>query len=183
MNPITLVTNALEYYDQNLETFNSLYKDIRYTKFIKNEGDLDHNQIIFFGEDKKELFRSSYETIGLYNLEASIWIWAWSVPYFSKNNTNIVRKIWNYGATLDPEMIYIKTELTTSRFQIADPIQLDIHISIASYLSKKPVIYKHFEFYPPEVDSDGYYDIKAKTKLFQIHYLFLLDKNNVEFTL
>ena len=34
----------------------------------------------------------------------------------------------------------LKNELITSRFRIADKVQLDIHCSVASYLSKCPFV-------------------------------------------
>jgi hypothetical protein len=182
MDNITLITTALEYYDTNNEIYEKFNKKITYIKFIYAENDLEHNIIIFYDKNKKEIARSKYEIIGLYNSNSNVWIWAWAVPSFKKNSTGIVRKIWNYGAVLDPSVKYLKTELVTARFRVADKIQLDIHISIASYLSKNPMIYKHMTSIISTVDSDGFVDI-TKTNDNDPHtafYMFLLDYKNMD---
>jgi hypothetical protein len=64
------------------------------------------------------------------------------VPYLSKNSTYTSRKILNYGLDLGPNQEYLKSELITSRFRITNPIQLDIHTAISSYLSQIPTIFQ-----------------------------------------
>ena len=86
----------------------------------------------------------------------------------------------NYGAELDPELSFLKTELVTSRFRISDPIQLEIHTAIASYLSKKPVIFKLKSFIDLNIVENNLLDvINSKNPLeqnnFSIYYLFILD--------
>lgn len=174
---IKLVTDALEYYDANTEKYKDQFKNVRYIKFIKAKTDMDYNMIVMYDENKEILLKSRYEVIGLFYSESNTWAWAWSVHFFSKNNTNIVRKLFNYGATLDPQSQFLKTELITSRFRIANPIQLDIHIAIASYLSKKPLTYQYYLYRTKlsTIDSDGYVDTKIKSDDFTIYYIFLLD--------
>ena len=180
MDNISLVTTALEYYDTNNETYNNAFKNVYYTKFIQAENDLEHNIIIYYDKNKNEILRSKYEIIGLYNSNSNTWTWAWAISSFKKNNTNIVRKIWNYGAVLDPTVKYLKTELVTSRFRVADPIQLDIHVSIASYLSKNPLIYKHYSHVHPKIDADGYLHVNTNNDdQYTIYFMFLLDYKNL----
>lgn len=182
MNNISLVTTSLEYYDSNNEKYGSLFKNITYIKFIVEE-ESQHNIIVYYDSDKKEVFRSRYEIIGLYNSNTNTWTWAWAIPIFKKNNTNIVRKIWNYGAVLSPKEQYLKTELITSRFRVADPIQLDIHVALASYLSKTPVVYKMYNYMQDigDLDIDGYLNIKKETKdNYTLYYMFLLDAAGME---
>jgi hypothetical protein len=180
MDNISLVTTALEYYDTNSEIYNNLFRNAKYFKFIAAETDMEHNVIIYYNDNKEELFRSKYEVIGLYNSATNTWTWAWAIPSFKKNNTNIVRKIWNYGSVLDPDAKYLKTELITSRFRVADPIQLDIHVSIASYLSKSPLIYKHYSHTTSIKDDEGYVTINNETsENYTIYYMFLLDHKNI----
>lgn len=197
MDNISLVTTALEYYDTNNQRYLGMFDDVRYIKFIKAMTDMDHNVIIYFDKNRDEIFRSRYELIGEYHTNSNIWIWAWAMPYNKKNNTNIVRKIWNYGATLDPSVKYLKTELITSRFRVADLIQLDIHVSIASYLSKNPLIYKHIVYNDQKSNYDaGLFEIRRKKKSLQpeienqssdnesphyiTYYMFLLDFKELE---
>lgn len=180
MNNISLVTTALEYLDTNNEIYNGVLKNAKYVKFIHAESDLEHNKIVYYNKNKEEIFRSKYEIIGLYNSTSNTWTWAWAIPSFEKNTTNIVRRIWNYGALLDPNVRYLKTELITSRFRVADPIQLDIHVSIASYLSKNPLIYKHYHYINAKLDTDGLLHIdEGDDKNYTIYFMFLLDYKNI----
>lgn len=183
MNPISLVTNALEYYDNNNEIYKDVFNNVYYIKYIEGLNDLDHNQILFYDKHKNELFRSKYEIIGLYNFKSNAWIWAWSIPQFKKNNTNIIRKLWNYGAVLDQTANYLKTELITSRFRVSNKIQLDIHVSLASYLSKNPLVYHNYIYNQSENDTDLLLPIKNNDiKLdddYTIYFMFLLDYKNI----
>lgn len=176
MDSISLVTNALEYYDQNDDNFKEISKNAQYIKFIKAETDMDHNVIVFYDQNKKEFFRSRYEIIGLYTSDSNVWAWSWAIPTFQKNNTNIVRKIWNYGVVLDPKVGFLKTELITSRFKITNKIQLDIHVSIAAYISKNKLIYKHYNYINKIPDVDGYLHIaETLDEVYTAYYMFLLD--------
>jgi hypothetical protein len=181
MDNISLITTALEYYDSSCEIYEKLLKNITYVKFILSENDIDKDIIILYDDKKQEVIRSTYEIIGLYNTNSNTWTWAWAISSFKKNSTNIARKIWNYGAVLDPSVKYLKTELVTSRFRVADSIQLDIHVGIASYLSKNPLIYKYFIYMNPKKDADGYVHIKENiSDDYTIYYMFLLDYKNIE---
>jgi hypothetical protein len=176
MDSISLVTTALEYYDMSNELHKNTLKNAHYVKFIQAENDMEHNTAVFFDTNKEEIYRSKYEIIGLYDSDSNTWAWSWAIPRFKKNNTNIARKIWNYGAVLDPSVGYLKTELITSRFRVADPIQLDIHVSIASYLSKNQLIYKHINYITKTPDVDGYLHIgETINDAYTIYYMFLLD--------
>lgn len=177
---IALVTDALIYYDNNSEKYKDYFKNVRYIKYVKSESDMDQNSINMYDDNKELIIKSRYEVIGLYNSDSSTWAWAWSIPYFRKNNTNIVRKILKYGTELDPQYESLKTELSTSRFKIADPIQLDIHVAIAAYIAKKPLVYQQYAYRNilSVIDSDGYVDTKIKSEEYTIYYIFLLDIDN-----
>lgn len=178
--PITLVSDALEYYDANFEKYNDKLQQIRYVKFSDATADMDRNLIYLYDENKKLLAQSRYEIIGLYSGVTDTWTWAWSIASFRKNTTYISRKILNYGTELDPDQKFLKTELVTSRFRIADNIQLDIHAAIAAYLSKQPIVYKYHTYISEamKVSSDGLIDILPEVeqaKSYTTYYMFLLD--------
>ncbi|CAH6421503.1 Hypothetical protein KVN_LOCUS316 [uncultured virus] len=139
-----LILNSLEYYDKYLEKYNDFFSSIKYYSYLYSESDLEHNKIVFFDKNKQKIFESRFEIIGIYNKGPNIWAWAWSIPYLNKNTIYTSRKILNYGLDIVPstENQFIKTELVTSRFRISHITQLDLHVSIASYLSKIPMIYK-----------------------------------------
>lgn len=191
MDNISLVTTALEYYDLNSEKYNGSLKHAKYLKFIDVKSDMENNVVCFYDKDKNEIYRSRYEIIGLYNSSSNTWTWSWAIPSFRKNNTNIARKLWNYGQMLDPDIRYLKSELSTSRFRVADIIQLDIHAGIASYISKNPFVYKYgigssimnedgnITIDTVEKDFDGLIPMDHKSDHILIYYMFLLDYTNV----
>lgn len=174
-----LVPDSLEYYDKNVEKYSHLFTNIKYIKFVGGATDMDFSYIYFYDDDRKEILHSRYENIGVYNNKSHTWTWAWSVPRFYKNTTHIARKIINYGMELNPESNFLKTELITSRFRISNFIQLDMHIAIASYLSKKPIVYKFYSYSSFRADVDGLFDITNiptnEKEEYTIYYLFLLD--------
>jgi hypothetical protein len=178
--PVALVADALEYYDINSEKYSNFFKSIHYIKFEESSSDL-HNNLYMYDSNKNLLFKSRYEVLGLYASASKTWTWAWSIPYYKRNNTLISKKILNYGIDLDPTYKFLKTELVTSRFRINDAIQLDIHVAIASYLSKQPFVYKYTVYSSSDVyteSEDKLFNIKDNkpTDTYSTYYMFLLDQ-------
>ena len=58
-NNITLVKDALSYYDQNNDKYRSSLKKLRYTKFLRSDSDMEHNIIIMYNDKKEEIYRFS----------------------------------------------------------------------------------------------------------------------------
>ena len=181
---INLISDSLEYYDNNTEKYNDFFKKVRYIKFADVMKDMQHNVIFMYDNSKQQILKSRYEIIGVYNNKSRTWTWAWSIPRFRKNTTHIARKIINYGMDLDPESRFLKTELITSRFRITNPIQLDIHAAIASYLSKKYLVYKYVSYINFTIDQSGLVDItnipKENKDEYSIYYMFLLDYDKIK---
>ncbi len=182
MDNITFVTTSLKYFDENSEKYDGVLKHAKYIKYIFAENDMTNNIVVFFDKNKNEIFKSRYEIIGLYNTDVNTWTWSWAIPTFKKNNTGTARKLLNYGLMLDPSVKYLKTELITSRFRVADFVQLDIHIAIASYISKNPFVYKYGEISDirKSVDNEGYIFINPNTNdTIFVYYIFLLDHDKL----
>jgi hypothetical protein len=182
-DPTKTVTNALEYYDTNIEKYKNIFKNIRYIKFEFGEDDLTYNIINMYDKNKNKIFSSRYELIGTYNNEYNLWVWSWSRPTMKRNNTFTTKKLVNYGIDLDPKYSFLKSELITSRFRITNPIQIDIHISLASYLSKNPVIFK-YSIGKKNIEStefDEFIDITLtdETEYSETNYFFILDYNKL----
>ena len=171
---IDIVTNSLKYYDKNMEIYKDKLKYAKYFKIEESSSDTQHEILLFYDENKKLILKTRYEYIGIYGHNTQTWIWGWSIPTLRKISTTIIRKIFNYGAELDPSESFLKTELVTARFMISDPIQLDIHMAIVSYLSKTPFTYNVPDPDIDDTDSDGFYKIKTEN-INQTRYLFLLD--------
>ena len=157
-----LVPLSLEYHDRNMEKQKKLFDTISSYEIERSDKDMERNKIIFYDKDKKKMFSSEYEIIGLYDKNYELWSWAWSIVHLNKNEVFLSRQLLNYGLDLDKTEQFLKTELITSRFRIQDPIQLEMHISLCSYLSKKPLTFR--------CESCG---LKYEDKNV-IYYLFLL---------
>ena len=156
-----LIDKALTYYDTH---------NIEYAKYINSENILlerDKN-IIKFPDISNTEFK--YECLGVFDNTSNIWIWAWLVPEFHYNETNIVRKLLNYGLKISPnptyrltnEQMYLKTQMVNGRFLLYDSFQLDLHLAISSYLAKDNF---KFIYYKKK------YLNKEKTKYISIYYL------------
>lgn len=182
-----LVSTALEYYDNNYEKYSDKFSKIHYVTFDKNDNENEHDIINFYDENKKIIYKSRYEILGLYVTKGNIWTWAWSVPTYKKNKTYISRKLLNYGTELEHNSnLFLKSELITSRYKITNPIQLDIHAGISSYLSKQPVIYKFYDPVKGEneniIEMGNMINIKEniKSTSYTQYFLFLLDKEQFD---
>lgn len=182
MDNITLVKTSLQYYDDNTEKYSNLLRNASYIKFIESDNNIDHNIIVYYDDDKNEFFRSRYEIMGVYYSSTHTWTWGWAIPSLKKKHTNIIRNIWNYGASIDDiTSRYLKTQLITSRFRVADEIQLDIHSSIASYLSKNPMIYKYYFYIDTNNETTDLVKIhNNEAGQYTTHFMFLLDYKNIK---
>jgi hypothetical protein len=147
MDPKSLVPKALITYDENKSKYSSFFDKIHFHKIVQTNKELERNNITFYDKNKKKLFETPYEIIGLYNHPYQMWTWAWSVPSFEKKSTYISRRMLFYGLDLDQKNMFLKSELILSRFRITDKIQLDTHVALSSYLTKQKCIYE-YTFYP-----------------------------------
>lgn len=147
---INIVNDALEYYDRNNERFESIKKKVKYVKHAEiDQRDIEGVKLVFYDENKKELFTSRVEILGKYYNTINTWVWGWSLPGIDKSLTSIIRKVFLYGTDINidnPTNVLLKNELITSRFRVVDEVQIDMHCAIASYLAKKPFIFMWKEF-------------------------------------
>jgi hypothetical protein len=179
---VILIKDALEYYDKACDKNKDKFIKINYISIDHNDKDLEHSIITLYDSNLKEISTHKYESIGVYDIKSQIWTWAWAIPILNKNETNIIRKILNYGTELDKTALSLKLELVTSRFIISNKTQLDIHCAIASYLSKKPNILSYRIFGSAKVIDNKYIDVlnpdtelKNTNNYDLLYYIFLLD--------
>jgi hypothetical protein len=157
-----IVSKALEYYDIKKQE----YKD--FLNITKISLDRDKGTFIFLDNNKE----FKYEVLGIFDNTTNIWMWAWMVPEFFYNETNIVKKLLNYGLKLTPnpinllseEQLYLKTQLINSRFLLHNQFQLELHLAISSYLAKSS-----FKF----IYSKKKYLNKTNTKYITVYYLII----------
>jgi hypothetical protein len=178
---INIFSKALEYYDINKEKYIEFNNKINFIKFKKGKNDYDHNIIEFYDVEKKKIHSSRYEILGSFNNSSRNWIWAWSDTRLNPNTIFLSKKILNYGLDLESnsDNMFIKNELITGEFIINNNLQLDLHVSIASYLSKKPFI---FYYKITKKIDDDLININNKDnneKNFIEYYLFILDFENL----
>lgn len=177
----TLVSDALEYFDTNHEKYGLYFKNVKSIKFEEAMSDTDYYKIIFYDKNQNMMGKSRYENIGIYSQKGRVWTWAWSISTFAKNTINIIRKVLNYGIDIDNSKKFLKNELITSRFEISNKIQIDIHIAIASYLSKQPAIFI-IKKLPYSVDKNEIVnEVDFYTDSDDLYYfLFILDYQNLK---
>ena len=172
----SIIQNSLEYFDKNNEKYKNILKKAHNVKIVSSINDIEHSKIYIYDKNNNEIISSRYEIIGFYAPQYKMWNWAWAMPWLSKNSTYISRKILNYA--FDILNINLKIELTTSRFRINNPIQLEIYSAIPSYLSKNPFIFKLIRN-ENNFDTEEFELIKEKDinnyENIQIQYLFILD--------
>ena len=171
-----IISDSLEYYDNNNEINEKLFDKIRYLKLNLSKSDMEKNIVEFYDKDLKLIKKFAYEILGVYNNLTRAWTWGWSIINLKKNDTYIIRKLLNYGIDLDAKNNFLKSELVTSRFRITNKIQLDMHVAIASYISKQKNIYSYKVDQNPKIIDNQYYDIKVSDNdNYTEYYMFLLD--------
>lgn len=154
------IKNSLEEFDN----INNKYKNE--IKKIKPDFNLEKN-IITFDKDSY-----NYEILGIYHNVNKVWIWGWLLPDRNPKDLELVRKLLNYGLTINIDdtnplfglYLYIKTNLINSRFLIKNKTQLDIILAITKKLLKKNCIF----LYPHKIQLKEteyltiYYIVKSK---------------------
>jgi|SaaInlStandDraft_7_1057024.scaffolds.fasta_scaffold03287_4 hypothetical protein len=130
-----LIKKSLLYYDKQNN------KNKSYLKEIDFELNILKNEITFKYLEKKGL----YNILGLFDSSTNIWIWGWMIPNYLNNEITYVKKLLDYGIKINIETfdentidkLYLKSQLTNSRFLLDNKIQLELHLAISSYLLKE----------------------------------------------
>jgi len=170
-----IIKNSLEYFDSNQPKIQKIINNIEYIEFIISNDKID--QIYFYNSEKIKFFESRYEILSIFIPQTNIWKWSWSLPTAGKKNTFITRKILEYAFNLNPEKDYLlKSTLINSKIKIINNIQLDIHLALSSYLSKKPFIFK-FYIVPLNVNENIDENTKKNFKNLYSYKKVLNDKN------
>jgi hypothetical protein len=136
-----IIPQSLEYYDKINIANKDIIDKINYCIF-----DNKKKYIKLYDKNLELVKDSKYEILGVYNSANKLWTWAWSISVLSKELTTTAKKIFNYGFDLDVEYMVLKNELINSRFKISNDIQLDILVSLATYLSKKDFVFSYKKY-------------------------------------
>lgn len=180
-----IIVDSLNYHDKNFEKYFKVINKIKYLKVNIKTNDLEQSEITMFDKHKNVLFTSRYEIAAMYVKEHKLWLWAWAISNLNKNMSYISRKVLYYGLDLDKDIV-LKSELITSRFKITDPLQIDIHVAIAQYLTKIPIIYKLAIGITEDIDSQGFVKVldentyvDDKNTMLYI-YIYIIDYQNIK---
>lgn len=165
-----LVKDSLEYLDRNMEKYDDFLKKIKFIHFDRNT---EYPIITFYDSEKNIIHTSKYEMIGAYVDDHKTWTWAWSISSYPKKFTYTITEILKYGINLDDSNLFLRSELINSRFKITSKIQLEIHTSIAAYLSKKPLVFNYV------IDLNIVNYLKENDKFIPIHNLSEYNFNNL----
>jgi hypothetical protein len=157
----SIVPNALEYYDGVNNNYRSIFRKIASYRYQVSTDPKIPNVMSFYDRENKILGSSTYQVLGVYSAQHRLWAWAWSIPNYPAKAINLSRKLLTYG--LDNEDANIRSELVTSRFSVTHPMNLDIHLAVAAYLTHS-VLYAAY-VYPEPSDRTNYI----------INYVFLTD--------
>jgi hypothetical protein len=128
-----IINKSLLNYDISNEKFNTIINSKEPPIINRNE-----NKIIF--KDKEY----DYEILGIFDDQTKIWLWSWLIPSINQESILISRQLLNYGLNLTPDdnmvdQMFIKTQLTNSRFILEDSFQLELHLALCSYISNKNI--------------------------------------------
>jgi len=135
-----IIRKALNLYDNQNE---------KYKKQIETE-DFNINRDTTEINLNKDMYK--YQVLGVYLPYSNIWLWSWMIPDFTSKEIILSKKLLDYGLKqnndnlLDDtesysEIQYLKVQLVNSRFIIDKKFQLDVHLSICSYLLKDNILF------------------------------------------
>lgn len=131
-----IITDSFEYYDKYQELYFDFIQKIATIELHGAKSD----KCKIFDKNDNVIYDSTFEILGQYNNLSKIWVWSWALPWLPPNSTNISKKIIKYAVDLDIDKVYLKLELTTSRFKISNNLQIDMHMAISAYIAKQPLI-------------------------------------------
>ena len=158
-----LIKKSFLYYDNNNLKFNNLINNNNIE--LKD----DKLEILFKNDNKKFKF----EILGIFDNQTNVWLWGWMFPNVNNKKIILVKKLLEYGLSLDinetnldnddgSAMFYIRTQLINSRFLLDDSLQLEIHLALSNYLLKDNIKF----IYPIKKYLD-----KNKKKFLTTYYL------------
>lgn len=171
-----ILKSSFDYYDRNKEMYKRLLQKIG--AYYISISTIDDKEFIYIYDIKKKLlFSSSFEFLSIYSVKNNILIWAWSNPYLQKHMISKSFKMLQYAINLDTKYhLQFKSELIISRYKIENPIQLDTHIALSSYITKSPFIIPYSTDNPENVGNIMYHKLffdKDKTE--NIYYAIIDD--------
>jgi hypothetical protein len=139
------IKQRLNYLDESNNKFKHLIKISP-----ENVDQYNDTQTIIFKEKDIFLYEGKSTTLGTFDLNTKIWLWAWVSPYFTSKETKHSKDILEYGLKLEPDSnsiihFYLKNHLVSSRIYFDTDIALDVHLAISLYITKTKFIYPKYD--------------------------------------
>lgn len=153
-----MIIKCLEHYDNKQNTLNLLLKNNNMFDIIEEK-----NKIRVGWRTSTDIEIYKFEILGSLDLVTKIWSWSWSEPDLKLEDTVLSKELLNYFLKLEPDSntefhYYLKSQFLNSKLLINNDIELDIYMSIISYLLKDKVSF----MFPRKVKSNQiiYYLVK-----------------------
>lgn len=144
MDVQNVINEALIGYDGAQPVIRYLLKNTEY-EGIKTDNDRERTRFKFFEKNTNKLILDTeVEVLAVYYDKLQIWSWAWSQTGLRNSENYLSKEILRYALTLESDLAYIKSILTTSRGIIKDETQIDINLAIGSSFIKQPYVYPYF---------------------------------------
>jgi hypothetical protein len=141
----TLITNALQYYDSNMEKYENIFEKLYY-KFKHPENNYAYIKLEFYNDADEFQFETRFEIFGEYFLDKNLWVWSWATSRMKQNMMNVSRQLWLYGSKLTSKNKFLRVLLTTSRFRLSNIKHIDTHLAISAYLTKTVFLYRLYMY-------------------------------------
>jgi hypothetical protein len=134
-----VIKNSLEHYDENYKKLklDKTYNMIKYIMFKKIN---KQNIICLYDRKKKLIFEYEYGCYCVYITKKNILKWAWSCVELDKYN-NVSKQLLTYMINNNSNDLILKNELINSSVNIVDKLQIQLLLSVISYLTKIPMIF------------------------------------------
>ncbi len=140
--------NIKDFFDKAFKYYDN--QQLEYDIYINNSNynikEINNTIIISPIDNIKPIVTYNYEILGILDNQTHVWIWSWLVPDFNNNVVNLSKDLLFYGLKLEPSSntdihSYLKIQLLNSRILIENDIELDIHLSLISYLIKDKILF------------------------------------------
>ena len=147
-----IVSMAYEYLDKKKELYDKYFNTNNIVFYPnKNNNDMDLLKFEVFDENtNKVIVKGTYSTMGFFNTVLSTWYWGWAVPFPSKSENYLSRKMLLYALDMDINQnnninVYgiLKAELLNSKiFMDFQSIEIEKYIALSMYITKSDYYHK-----------------------------------------
>lgn len=183
-NDKLMLKNILETYDMNKTMMDKKLKDMRYYKIIYNKIN-EMDEMVIYEKNKKEIFKSKIQILGIYIPNHKLWKWGWSL-FVTRKLNYLSKEVLKYALEINNiNLFFIREPLINSNIKIENELELDLLVAVGSYLTKQPMIKKFYKMPYEDNEDEDYeevYDINVpednpNKNDYICYYYILIDEN------